>query len=135
MNRSIGLCISAAALAVPAVVLAGIPASASSGSWSISDCRLDKSSSPPNLYATVSVTNKDPNNQHDYQVSVEFDKNGTRLGTGTTPINGVRALETGRESGDIVTNPSATADQMQEGPVDCKVTKVVDDNDEIVTPG
>jgi hypothetical protein len=133
MNRY-GLRAAAVALAVPVVVLAGYPASASSASWSISGCRLDKSSSPA-LYGLVTVANKDPNNEHDYSFDVEFDKGGTRLGTGSTTVSSVRSLETGKSDTNnaIVADPSKSASQFPEGPVDCKVTKVTDENNATVT--
>jgi nucleoid-associated protein YgaU len=122
------------ALAVPAVILAGTPASASDAYWKVDGCRLDKSLGTF-LYGEVTVKNLDENNEHTYYLTVVFDRSGNRLGSGTVSVGPVAPTEEGESDSNnaIDSNPSASAADEPEGPVDCKVTKVLDENNKTVT--
>lgn len=110
------------ALAVPAVVFAGTPASAGEDAeMAIKRCWLEHSDGSTYLYASLTVQNKDPNNKHSYKVNITFNKDNTRLGRGTTSVYNVAALESGKNdaSTPVVSNPSESASDVQAGDVEC----------------
>jgi nucleoid-associated protein YgaU len=122
------------ALAVPAVILAGTPASASEGQTTISRCWLEHEDGSTYLYASVAVQNNEPNAQHSYDVDIVFNTpEGTRLGHGTTSVYDVAPLEAGENepSNPVVTDPSASATDVEAGDVACEST-TKDDEGEVV---
>ncbi|MGY6025362.1 LysM peptidoglycan-binding domain-containing protein [Streptomyces spinosirectus] len=122
------------ALAIPAVVLAGTPASASDGKTTVGKCWLDRSTGDPALYASLSVKNNDANNQHNYTIDLTFSTDNTSLGSGTTYVNDVAQNGSGKSDAQTpVLYPTGAAD-VPNGEVTCEwVTK--DDNGELVDNG
>ncbi|MEV5144095.1 hypothetical protein AB0L14_06525 [Streptomyces sp. NPDC052727] len=106
---------------------------ASTASWSVSNCRLERTDGQsPTLHSTVTIKNLDPNNTHSFYVQVVWGTGSDRYGdSGSWYVGTVEPLATATDEPSD-NNPSASVSSVPDGPVSCRIASVTDENGEPV---